>query len=362
MNALATVGAFVLGLGVLAFVVNALWSSRRGRQIENPWHADSLEWATLSPPPAYKFAELPAVDSRHPLWAQPQPLPIRLRDDRRAALVTTLVDANVDHTTELPGPSPWPAVAALATAAMIVACIFTPWGLPVGAALLAMPLVAWFWPRPPHKPLLQPGAGEHQQDEGEDDTDEEAKELSWGSREPLFWGLSLLIVIESGGLALLLASYFYLSGNEPSWPPPGVRGAPLWPALLGTGVLLVTALTQHRINLAARAGDLRGMRLWLVLSTAIAAVFIALRFVEFKQLPFYWDSHAYGSIVWVIIGYHTVHALTGVVENLMLIALLFRGPVERKHALDVQLSGLYWYFMVAAWLPCFASIYLGRYL
>jgi cytochrome c oxidase subunit I+III len=362
MNVLATVGAFILGLGVLAFVVNALWSSRRGRRVENPWHADSLEWATMSPPPAYKFAEVPVVDSRYPLWAQPGPLPIRLRDDRRAALVTTLVDANVDHTTELPGPSPWPAVAALATAALIVACIFTPWGLPVGGALLAIPLIAWFWPHPPHKPLLQRGRGDQPgEGGGEDDTDQEANDLSWGSREPLFWGVSLLIVIETGGLALLLASYFYLSGNEPSWPPPGVRFPPLWPGALGTAVLLMTAATQHVINRAARIGDLRGMRRWLVLSTAIAVVFVAFRFAEFHQLPFYWDSHAYGSIVWVIIGYHTLHALTGVVENLMLIALLFQGPVERKHALDVQLSGLYWYFMVAAWLPCFASIYLGRY-
>jgi heme/copper-type cytochrome/quinol oxidase subunit 3 len=45
----------------------------------------------------------------------------------------------------------------------------------------------------------------------------------------------------------------------------------------------------------------------------------------------------------------------------MLIALLYRGPVERKHALDVQLSGMYWYFMVAAWAVCFAVLYLGRF-
>jgi cytochrome c oxidase subunit I+III len=353
MNALATAGAFLLGLGVLMFSLNALWSRARGKRVENPWRADSLEWSTPSPPPPYKFAELPVVTSRYPGWTA-QGLPVRLRDDRRVAIVTTLSDARIDHTTELPGPSPWPAAAAAATGALIVACIFTPWGLPVGGALLALPLIGWFWPHPPHKPLLDA----HDR-EVDDDTD--PVELSWGSREPLFWGVALLIVIEASGLGLLLGSYFYLSGNEPSWPPPGVRLPPLGPAAASTALLLATLPTQHLVNRAASRGDVRGMRKWLSMSTLIAGGFLLLRFEDFRGLPFYWDSHAYGSSVWVILGYHTLHAVTGVVENLMLIALLYRGPVERKHALDVQLSGLYWYFMVVAWLPCFISIYLERF-
>jgi heme/copper-type cytochrome/quinol oxidase subunit 3 len=102
------------------------------------------------------------------------------------------------------------------------------------------------------------------------------------------------------------------------------------------------------------------MRLGLIAATLLGAGFLALRFTEFQKLPFAWNSHAYGSIFWVILGLHTVHASTGVLENLLLITLLFRGPVERKHALDIQLSGMYWYFMVAAWLPFFFILYLER--
>jgi heme/copper-type cytochrome/quinol oxidase subunit 3 len=319
--------------------------------VQNPWLADSLEWSVPSPPPVYKFAEIPRVSSRYPLWVSDGPAPLRLRDDRRAAQVTTLVDARVDHTTELPGPSAWPAGAALATAALIVACIFTPWGLPVGLVLVAVPLIGWFWPRPPHKPLLEPPCSEGERE----------LELSWGSREPLFWGVMLLIAIEATGLALLLGSYFYLSGNEPSWPPPGVPRAQLWPGAAATAVLLATLPAQLAVNRAASQGNARQMRRWLLLSTLIAMAFMALRFIELRRLPFYWDSHAYGSSVWVIIGYHSLHALTGVAENVVLIALLFKGPVERKHALDIQLSGFYWYFVVAAGLLCFAALYLERF-
>jgi cytochrome c oxidase subunit I+III len=360
MNTLASVGAFVLGLGVLVVLANIVRSLRAGERVNDPWHADSLEWEAPSPPPAFKFAELPVVSGRYPRWSRPQPLPLRVRDDRRVAVVTTLVDAGVDHTTELPGPSAWPFAAALATAVLIISCIFTPWGLPLGGALLAVPLIGWFWPHPPHKPRLDicPSAS---QAASSDEPSSDPPELQWGSREPMFWGVLLLIAIEGSGLALLLGSYLYLSGNEASWPPPSVPWPPLGPGLAATGLLLATLPMQHRVNAAARRGDVRGMRAWLVISTALGAGFLALRYLEFRALPFYWDSHAFGSSVWVLIGYHTLHAVTGVVENLMLITLLYRGPVERKHALDVQLSGLYWYFMVAAWLCCFVPLYLGRF-
>jgi cytochrome c oxidase subunit 1/cytochrome c oxidase subunit I+III len=356
MNLLATAGALVMGVGVLVFLVNVARALTRGPHVEDPWSADSLEWATTSPPPPYKFSPLPRVQSRYPLWA-PRTLPeLHLRGDRRAVLVTTLVDAEPDHTLESPAPTIWPLAAALATGALIVACIFTPWGLPLGAIPLTLALAGWFWPQPPHKPLLEPAPAraEARREPAEQD-------LEWGSREPLFWGVSLMIAIELSGFALLLASYFYLRGNEPTWPPPGVLRAPLWPAAAGAAALALTVITQHRVNRGAIAGDVIRTRRWLVATTVLVALFVGLRFVEFRQLPFFWDSHAYGSAFWVLLGYHALHAVSGLLENLLLITLLYRGPVERKHALDIQLSGLYWYFVVAEGLVAFAILYLERY-
>jgi cytochrome c oxidase subunit 3 len=157
-----------------------------------------------------------------------------------------------------------------------------------------------------------------------------------------------------------MATYFYLRGNEASWPPAGIHTPELWLGALGTLLLLASVWPQHVVNRAAAKGDLRQMRRGLAIATLCGALFLACRFTEFQRLPFSWDSHAYGSIFWVILGLHTVHGVTGIVENLLLITLLSVGPVERKHALDVQLSGLYWYFMVAAWLPFFFVLYGER--
>src|SRR5262249_50446509 len=69
LNLITTIGSFVLALGVLLFIVNVLKSRRSGMPAgANPWDGATLEWSVPSPPPAYNFAVIPTVASRHPLW------------------------------------------------------------------------------------------------------------------------------------------------------------------------------------------------------------------------------------------------------------------------------------------------------
>ncbi|MBV8949300.1 MAG: cbb3-type cytochrome c oxidase subunit I, partial [Actinobacteria bacterium] len=71
LNMLITIFAFVFAFGVLLTLVNFIWSNIRPKPAgPNPWGADSLEWATSSPPPEYNFAAIPVVAGRHPLWDQ----------------------------------------------------------------------------------------------------------------------------------------------------------------------------------------------------------------------------------------------------------------------------------------------------
>ena len=67
-NLIETAGAFLLGLAMLIFLWNALVSWSKGTPAGNdPWLANTLEWLTSSPPPAYNFASLPRIRSERPL-------------------------------------------------------------------------------------------------------------------------------------------------------------------------------------------------------------------------------------------------------------------------------------------------------
>jgi cytochrome c oxidase subunit I len=68
LNLVETVGAFLLGFSVLVCVWNLFVSWRHGAPAGNdPWLANTLEWLTSSPPPAYNFASLPRIRSERPL-------------------------------------------------------------------------------------------------------------------------------------------------------------------------------------------------------------------------------------------------------------------------------------------------------
>jgi cytochrome c oxidase subunit I+III len=151
LNLLETIGAYILALGVLVTVANLVISAFYGRRAgDDPWHADTLEWATTSPPPPGNFAVLPVVESRDPLWttaADERPIVVGLPADRREVLFTSTLDAIPVRRIPLPGPTVWTFFCAVGTTIGLVTLIFTPWGLVVGTALAIPPLIIWAWPK-----------------------------------------------------------------------------------------------------------------------------------------------------------------------------------------------------------------------
>ncbi len=148
-NTLATAGAMLMFLGVLVFLINVYVSKKAGAIAgDDPWGAGTLEWATSSPPPIYNFLNIPTVNGREPIWeaAPDQAIVTGIRSDVREVLVTKTLDADPDHLTELPSPSPWPFLSSLAVTALFIGTIFTPWALPIGAVPVAIALTGWFWP------------------------------------------------------------------------------------------------------------------------------------------------------------------------------------------------------------------------
>jgi cytochrome c oxidase subunit 1 len=151
-NLLATIGASMIAVGGVLFIVNVL-SSRKSNPIagRNPWDAGTLEWATSSPPESFNFANLPVVTGRHPLWSSDSDHRVvtGIRDDRREVLVTSLMDAKPHHRYVLPASSIWPFLSALGIGIGLAGSVFSFWWYYLALGLGALGLIGWFWPQKP---------------------------------------------------------------------------------------------------------------------------------------------------------------------------------------------------------------------
>ena len=170
-NALTTVGAFILAVGVLVSVMNFFVSLRRGRPAgNNPWNADTLEWATTSPPKAHAFAHVPTVRTLHPLWDDHDefhdPDNARILDDGRQTLSTTPVDAEPESISSGEPETILPLLLALALAGILSALLAKLLWLAFAFAVACVVLAAiWMWP---HEPETKAHPDTHEEREKEE--------------------------------------------------------------------------------------------------------------------------------------------------------------------------------------------------
>jgi heme/copper-type cytochrome/quinol oxidase subunit 3 len=180
--------------------------------------------------------------------------------------------------------------------------------------------------------------------------------FAFGHRPLTWWCTWSLILMEGGMFVVLFAAYFFLRTPVPDWPP-GVNYPRLLWGTVNLVIILASCVPNYFQKKAAESLDLRGVRVWLGVLIAFAAAATVVRFVEFGYLNCRWDQNAYGSAVWVIMGTHLLHLVTDLLDSLVILALMTVGPVEGKRFVDVSENAVYWYFVVALWVPTYVVIY-----
>jgi cytochrome c oxidase subunit 1/cytochrome c oxidase subunit I+III len=153
LNMLVTIGAFILGIGMLISIVNVIQSLRVGRLAgRNPWNSDGMEWETESPPAPYGSAHIPVVTTRHPLWddfeESEDPDFVRTVEFGRLTPTTTWLDSEPQAIATIPEDSLAPLVLAIVMFVFFITFTFQLIWIAL-ACLIALFLIGcyWMWPR-----------------------------------------------------------------------------------------------------------------------------------------------------------------------------------------------------------------------
>ena len=184
-------------------------------------------------------------------------------------------------------------------------------------------------------------------------------EVDLRSTALVWWGNVLMLVIEGVLFAMAVATLFYLRSDVIIWPPPTVETQSLVLPTLSLVVFLLSVIPAVVVDRAALKEDRTRARIGLLVAAAFGIGLLVLRVFEFANLNFKWDSHAYGSVVWFLLGLHTFHVLLATLDTCVLALLFITGPIEDKHYLDARLDGLYWYWVVGWWVVIYLLVYIA---
>jgi heme/copper-type cytochrome/quinol oxidase subunit 3 len=180
----------------------------------------------------------------------------------------------------------------------------------------------------------------------------------------VWWGNNGLLAIETSMFVILIVTYFYLRQNFTEWPPPiALMTAPLDPlpdvgvATANAALLVFSIMPIVLVDLCARRDYRLGAQVGLIICLICGAGAILLRTFEFPAVKFRWDSNAYGSAVWFLLGMHLFHLITLTLETVLLTIWAFTRKFDLKHRLDMTALAVYWYWVVAIWLLVYWVVY-----
>jgi cytochrome c oxidase subunit III len=184
------------------------------------------------------------------------------------------------------------------------------------------------------------------------------EDYAFGHQGLIWWGTLSFMIIEGTMFVVVLVAYYYLRLRVDLWPP-SLGDPALTAGTINLALAAVTCVPAHLAKVAAEKCELRGVHIWLTVLTVFNIAAVVVRGFEFPLLNCRWDDNAYGSIVWLIMGMHTVHLATDMVDSAVLTALMFTRPPTKRRFVDVSENSLYWYFIAAWWVPVYVTIYLA---
>jgi cytochrome c oxidase subunit III len=190
--------------------------------------------------------------------------------------------------------------------------------------------------------------------------------IAFDERSPLWWANTIGLFIETAMFGILVAIYVTVAMNTDPFPPirsdrlPVIRetSPDLFLPVIGLVVLVLSLAPGVWLDLSARRRNVRSIKIALPLTLAFNIAAFVIRYYEFDSLHFKWNDNAYGSITWMLLGMHLLHIIVLGCEDIYLLLWTFTKGMDDKHALDLTVTAVYWYWIVGVWVLLFPLIYL----
>jgi len=358
LNLFSTIGAFILATGFLVFAIDVLRRRKDQPYSErNPWGAGTIEWSAPMPDEAWGIRSIPEIDSRYPLWDQPN----FIRDidegrfylpdaseELRETLVTSPIDAKPEQCLRVAGPTFKTHLAALGVGGVFIFTTVHWYWAALASGLFGLGVILWW---------LWTGTAIIPEKEEED--------IGLGLKLPIYvsgpkavgwWAMMItMLAVLTAFMALVFGYFFYWTSNE-SWPPADAKElGVLWPLIgLGLGLLAwLASMGARRLNRADRPGLTYGC-LALGIAAAVGSGLVLLWAPD--RVGMDPTQHVYPAMVWLISIWCAIHLAVGVLMLGYCAARRAAKKMDARHDADIVNVTLYWHFTALTLFIAVATI------
>ncbi|MFJ1300101.1 cytochrome c oxidase subunit 3 [Pseudomonadota bacterium AL_CKDN230030165-1A_HGKHYDSX7] len=152
----------------------------------------------------------------------------------------------------------------------------------------------------------------------------------------------------------------------PNFGPAGVVEAfqtvgPFWLPTINTALLLTSGVTLTISHHALREDHRNKAIFWLAATVILGFLFVGCQAYEYihayRDLNLKFNSGAYGSLFYMLTGFHGFHVIMGATMLTVILVRLLRGHFRPDHHFGFEGAAWYWHFVDVVWLGLYLFIY-----
>ncbi|MDX2215680.1 MAG: heme-copper oxidase subunit III [Oculatellaceae cyanobacterium bins.114] len=153
---------------------------------------------------------------------------------------------------------------------------------------------------------------------------------------------------------------FKTTATPGAWYPAGVTGLETREPLINTIVLVSSSFVIYVAERYLHDKKLWGFRLFLLVTMAMGGYFLFGQLVEWRSLPFTYQSGLFGSAFFLLTGFHGLHVLTGILLQTLMLGRSFIPNNYDNGFFGVEATSLFWHFVDVIWIVLYGLIYVWQ--
>jgi cytochrome c oxidase subunit III len=134
-----------------------------------------------------------------------------------------------------------------------------------------------------------------------------------------------------------------------------------------TGIILLSSITMQWAYSLLKKDQVQQAKVLVAATFALGFAFLCIQYVGLFDVLVSMNvflggasSNPAGSFVYVLLGVHAFHLVTGLIYILIVLSLLFKGKITKEKSLQFELCTTYWHFLDLLWIYLFVFLLVNN--